>query len=94
MTVKNYSAEGSSPPLFDILINLEYLRNIRFEDLPNKTVGRMDAGFVSRALERRLKPIGYLRDVKTLLGCKLFGPKIASSLTSSIQRLGNPCFHS
>ena len=94
MTVKNIPAKGSSPPLFDILINLEYLRDIRFEDLPNKKVGRMDAGFVSRALESRLNPIGFPRDVKTLLSCALFGPKIASSLTSSIERLGNSCLHS
>ena len=36
VTVKDIPAEGYSLPLFDILSNLEHLRGIRFEDLPNK----------------------------------------------------------
>ena len=36
VTVKETPAEGSSPPPFDILSNLEHLRGIMFEDLPSK----------------------------------------------------------
>ena len=58
VTVKDIPAEGSSPPPFDILSNLEHLRGIRFEDLPSKKVGLligMDAAFVFRPLESRFR---------------------------------------
>ena len=97
VTAKDIPAEGSSTPLFDILTNLEYLHDIRFEDLPNKKMELlmgMDAAFVFRPLESRFGPIGFPRAVKTLLGWVLFGPKVKSFLTSGIERLGHPCLHS
>ena len=97
VTVKDIPAEGSSPPSFDILSNLEHLRGIRFEDLPSKKVGRligMDAAFVFRPLESRFGPTGFPNAMKTLLGWVLFGPKVESSLTSGFERLGYPCLHS
>ena len=96
-TVKDIPTEGSSSPPFDMLNNLEHLRGIRFEFLPNKKVGLfigMDTEFVFRPLESRFGSIGFPSAVKALLGWVLLGPKVESSLTSTIERLDYPCLHS
>ena len=87
VTVKDIPAEDSSPSPFDLFTNLEHLRGIRFEDLPNKKVEPligMDAAFVFRPLDSKFGPTGFPIAVKALLGWVLFGPKMESSLTSSI----------